>query len=134
MRVPKFRAWIKRYHKYMPVAMIHFEPILGKIDYIEVVATGGDWAKFYPEEYILEQYTGLKDKNDKEICVGDVVGFKWTKRLYTVTYRIYDASFILENDEWEETIHLSMDKDDFEVFGNVHINPELLEEENERER
>ena len=134
MREPRFRAWIERYKKYMPVAMIHFEPILGKIDYIEVVATGGDWAKFYPEEFILEQDTGLKDKNGKPIYEGDIVKFKWTKRLYVVTYRLYDASFILENDDWEETIHLSLDKDDFEVVGNIHMNPELLEEKNERER
>ena len=131
MRESRFRVWIERYKKYMPVAMIHFEPILGKIDYIEVVATGGDWAKFYPEEFILEQYTGLKDKNDKEICVGDVVGFKWTKRLYVVAYRRYDASFILENDEWEETIHLSLDKDNYEVIGTIHENAELLGEEEE---
>jgi uncharacterized phage protein (TIGR01671 family) len=80
------------------------------------------------EKYTFEQYTGLKDENGKEIYEGDIVGFKWTKRLYIVTYRIYDASFILENDEWEETIHLSLDKDDFEVFGNIHENPELLED------
>ncbi len=129
MSVPRFRAWIERYQKYMPVAMIHFEPILGKIDYIEVVATGGDWAKFYPEEFILEQYTGLKDTNGKGIYEGDIVKFKWTKRLYVVAYRLYDASFILENDEWEEIIHLSLDKDDFEVVGNINENPELLEEE-----
>ena len=73
-----------------------------------------------------EQYTGLRDKNGKEIYEGDIVGFKWTKRLYVVTYRRYDASFILENDEWEETIHLSLEKDDFEVFGNIHEDHELL--------
>lgn len=84
--------------------------------------------QFEKGELIVEQDTGLKDKNDKEICEGDIVGFKWTKRLYVVTYRRYDASFILENDEWEETIHLSLEKDDFEVFGNIHENHELLDD------
>lgn len=120
----RFRAWSIEYEEYIE-DVIHDGP-----SWLE--AHGYDHVNvseiFDGDEFIVEQYTGLKDKNGKEICEGDIVGFKWAKRLYVVTYRIYDASFILENDEWEETIHLSLDKDHFEIFGNTHENPELLEE------
>ena len=126
MRELKFRAWDKTVeHLYEVQTLIDGGDAIGRyvlngeMNYIHLCA----------DEIIVEQYTGLKDKNGEPIYEGDIVGFKWTKRLYVVTYRLYDASFILENDEWEEAIHLSLDKDDFEVFGNIHESPELLEEE-----
>ena len=138
MREPRFRAWIERYKKYMPVAMIHFEPILGKIDYIEVVATGGDWAKFYPEEFILEQYTELKDKNGKEIYEGDIVGsddgsryltgaVEWNEDYakYEVIYsQLTGNSFEFEGDDGYPVANLC------EVIGNIHENQDLLGDTN----
>ncbi len=115
MRELKFRGWTSR-------CFVYFD-----------VREDNDFSfhDFYSccETNTIEQYAGLKDKNGKEIYEGDIVGFKLTKRLYVVVYRKYDASFILENDEREETIHLSLDKDDFEVFGNIHENPELVAKE-----
>ena len=136
MRELKFRAWDKLTKTYYAVSGLEFDENgeLCEVWLADILVTESNDACRDPKDVVLEQYTVLKDKDGKEIYEGDIVGFKWTKRLYVVTYRRYDASFILENDEWEETIHLSMDKDDFEVFGNVHMNPELLEEENERER
>lgn len=128
MRELKFRVWDKSVeHLYEVQTLIDGGGVIGRyvlngeMNYIQLCA----------DDVIIEQYTGLKDKSGKEICEGDIVKFKWTKRLYVVTYRLYDASFILENDEWEEIIHLSLDKDDFEVVGNIHENAELLGEEEE---
>ena len=119
-----FRVWSNYWKKYATEAELYMD---GSVD--AVFEDDGGVPHHENTGIVVEFNTGLKDKNGKEICEGDIVGFKWTKRLYVVTYRKYDASFILENDEWEETIHLSLDKDDFEVVGNIHMNPELLEEE-----
>lgn len=122
MRELKFRVWSeedKEYRNDLNVFRLHD----GKL-----ICTSPAYS-LEGDRFDVEQYTGLKDKNGEEIYEGDIVGFKWTKRLYLVSYREYDASFILENDVWEETIHLSLDKDDFEVFGTIHENGYLLEEE-----
>ena len=124
MRELKFRVWIERYKKYMPISLIDFEPISGKIVSIEVVATGGDWAKFYPEEVVLEQYTGLKDKNGKEIYEGDVLESTWNG----------DKAVVVWNDiegEWEHYADFNTHSkySGSVVIGNIHENGELLEEE-----
>ena len=124
-----FRVWSNYWKKYASEAELYID---GSAD--AVFEDDNGVPHHENTDLVVEFKTGLKDKNGKEIYEGDIVGFKWTKRLYVVTYRLYDASFVLENDEWEEIIHLSLDKDDFEVVGNIHENPELLEEKNERER
>ena len=123
MRELKFRVWDKKQKKMLVAQSIN------RAGCATILLKNQDIVILPQKQIKIMQYTGLNDKNGKEIYEGDIVGFKWTKRLYVVTYRIYDASFILENDEWEEAIHLSLDKDDFEVFGNIHENPELLEKE-----
>jgi uncharacterized phage protein (TIGR01671 family) len=129
VRELKFRAWIERYKKYMPVSLIHFYPISGKIDYIEVVATGGDWAKFYPEEVILEQHTGLKDKNGKEIYEGDIVTGKDhfdRDRKCIVEYSKTYCCYFITGDGWSDEYMFNLN--DKEVIGNIYENEDLLNE------
>lgn len=72
----------------------------------------------------IEQYTGLKDKNGKEIYEGDIIDFFGEK--YPVIYRA--GGFWAEYSRTQKD-HLFLYANDSEVIGNIHENPELLEKE-----
>lgn len=56
MREIKFRAWDKN-----------------KMYFLELVGNNFMWINEQPEQGKLMQYTGLKDKNGKEIYFGDIL-------------------------------------------------------------
>ena len=78
------------------------------------------------------QYTGLKDRNGKEIYEGDIALMDYSAfntgkdgQTYAVVRWIdYRAAFM-----WDAGLNYYADmRNDVEICGNIHDNPELLEE------
>lgn len=126
MRELKFRAWIKNYNCYADV--LGFEQ-----DRLFVQFQSGERAQhrlYVPiEDCVLEQYTSLKDKNGKEIYEGDVVNIQGIK--YYVDFEHGGFWFNNDNRKWKANRPFThfQEINDTEVVGNVHENPDLLEEE-----
>jgi len=74
---------------------------------------------------ILMQYTGLKDKNGKEIYEGDIVKGISYPAVCEVVFN--DGSFWLIAKDWENT--LGGMSADCEVIGNIWENGDLLKGE-----
>ena len=81
------------------------------------------------KRFELMQYTGLKDKNGREIYEGDIVNvnhYGGTKRLETV--QIYTTGGFADIHPFQgDGYHWSASK--CEVIGNIYENPELLEQQ-----
>ncbi|TES89943.1 MAG: hypothetical protein E3J87_11055 [Candidatus Cloacimonadota bacterium] len=117
MRKIKFRAWSKR-EKYMyKWKQIHN----GNLD--DMIAD---------KDIIIRQYTGLKDKNGKEIYEGDILEHLKSKHTYKIEWDEESASYYMQgiNPAWTgfyfSNHHTEIYDDDFKIIGNIYENPELL--------
>lgn len=145
MRDIKFRAWDK------DLKQMH---ICGQDVHDSMTFDENNIAQYYnlqngcgsPTTYELMQYTGLKDKNEKEIYEGDIVKTYFNKKdAYSINTlnlkrsvnKIGKIEYIVDSfcifiPKFGENIYpLSFFGDEIinqiEVIGNIYDNPELLE-------
>jgi len=141
MREIKFRAWHKESQKMLPeygvLAKIewgeNYVPNkIGVYEYRQINEQGdGDWDGFELDDFELMQYTGLKDKNGKEIYENDIVhiieyleGEVWNSENHFGIIVFNNGKFDFTN----AYNHQSLQKTTVEIVGNIFENPELIKE------
>lgn len=76
----------------------------------------------------FQQFTGLTDKNGKDIYEGDILKDKWNYINDTVIIKYKANGFVGENIN-KKSNFLDLENKNylqFEIIGNIHENPELL--------
>ncbi len=129
MREIKFRAWLKEDKKMENVKTMDFTDktirCLKKNEFINAYLL----RRVSFDDVELMQYTGVKDKNGKEIYEGDIVVLNNIENDNMCIVRYEHSSYRLEG--WSLREDLSNVEDRFlEVVGNIYENKNLLEENN----
>lgn len=119
---------------------LYSKPAKQYVDYITIgflntgelrsYSTENGFGPVLEDNYIVEQYTGLKDKSGKEIYEGDIIRYDAID--YKVLWADYYAGFETKrlNSPWNNaglTLHFLASVG--RVIGNVHENKELLGDE-----
>lgn len=139
MRELKIRAWHKPYKQMCNVSMLQFDYDRTICAAVIIEKPFNDQRLVKIDDLIIEQFTGLKDKNGTEIYEGDIIvqkslGSNKSGCRGKITYKEDHAAFMFEVYErgkpvmWLFLSEFNPEKT-CEVIGNIHENSELVEEE-----
>ncbi len=122
MRELKFRVWDKLQNQMIVVKQLNWYKNMDRL------LVNGCWVD--PDRPLM-QYTGLKDKNGKEIYEGDVLATDWMVKKkepgYLVKWEEYGFSpfdFVLDKRD-NFTVFGALYN--FQIIGNIYENKELLD-------
>lgn len=148
--IPRYRAWDKEFKEMVQVDALVFDEQIIKATY-----KNGNVVKEELKNYVLMQSTGLTDSAGKEIFEGDILKFndEWeeycqegyidgstsgvnyveigtesTAFIFCKTKYPDSSLFYYANEEHLTFQEIITDTSfEFEIVGNIHTNPELLE-------
>lgn len=141
MREIKFRCWFPKMGRFLDksddildglINLSNGKRVFNIDDYLNKEIREIDY--FSDDGYVLNQYTGLKDKNGIEIYEGDVLeafDILGEREIYPVIF--IDGAFMGKrlDDEEFPYFYLFANKslsETYRVIGNIYENPELLEQ------
>lgn len=135
MREIKFRAWDEFTKTYLETGF----HVFGEVTCFDLIGMhindtikerGKDRLECY-NDITIEQYTGLHDKNGREIYEGDIVHADYSEWHWdaVVEWDTINPCFMMNkiggNPSWEYDFN-KCDQMVLEVIGNIHETPELL--------
>jgi len=139
----KFRAWDSELMWYQ--GELYF--VFGSNDYWEAYVYGDDVPIFTKEDAKIMQYSGLQDKNNKDIYEGDIISLKNEEGHHILAICEYDIArrIIHENEVDIPSFYFRVpaydnkktfpivnnyqnkhDLELFEIVGNIHENIDLI--------
>ena len=133
MRAIKFRAWDKKEKEMISHNRLFRLDTSNELPFLPLLEK-------FKDEYEVMEHTGLTDKNGKEIYEGDICfiqiygnfGEPSDKESFNVQVKWEGNAFHLvdaDGDTWTEWATYYKGED-VEIIGNIHENPELLEQPN----
>ena len=144
MREIKFRVYLDK--MYYQNEYVEYDTNLTGIDFLNKTVTFAAYTDgeevdnlqkysfdenniLYKKDLKIMQYTGLKDKNNKEIYEGDILLDRNNKKPYKVIFKNGSFRAEFEGDFEEYSFDLiDVVAQGCEIIGNIYENPELIKE------
>lgn len=124
MRELKVRAWYKPYKQMCQVESLRFDEN-GVYRAVLIEESFYDRRIVEADEIVIEQYTGLKDKNGVNIYEGDILIDDTGEPIEYWVVKFSEGGFVGECAGVAESL---FELTNLEVVGNIHEDSELSEE------